>query len=410
MRKALTRQIGARRYSVLLVPGALIAILVSGCGGATKPVTASASPSPPSNTSKPIISGTAQQGNTLRATNGSWSNSPTSYSYQWQGCNRGTCQNISGATDSSYTLQASHIGNTVDVVVTATNSAGRASATSGQTATVSAPTTSSRRIQHIVVVMLENTGYNQIIGNSAAPYINNTILSGSGLNAGLATNYHAGGGPCQHPSQPNYMEITSGNQSASGCGDSQNVARDSTNNIFHQLPGGQSASYVEGMSGNCSTRGTSNYQAYHNIELAYADDTSDCKTYDVPFSGASLPSNAFSGKFTLVLPNCPDQGSDDCGDSISNADTFLKSFVPAAMNTAAYKAGNTAILITWDEDEGSEGDHVPLIEIRPGANGFRDGTDYQSQASTLAAIENWAGVPLLGDASSATPLGSDFGL
>jgi phosphatidylinositol-3-phosphatase len=274
--------------------------------------------------------------------------------------------------------------------------------------TARAPTESG--IQHVVLVMLENTGYTQIIANSSAPYINNTLLSSSGVNAGLATNYHAGGSQCQHPSQPNYMEITSGNQSPSGCGDSLNVAGANTDNIFHQLPGGQSWSYVEGMSSHCSTAGSDSYQDYHNIELAYADAASDCKSYDVPFSGASLPANAFSAKFTLFLPDCPDQGSHDCGANVSNADSFLSKFIPAAMNTAAYKAGNTAILVTWDEDEGSEGSHVPMIEIRPGADRFRDDTNYQNHASTLAGIEKWAGVPLLGDAQTATPLGSDFGL
>ncbi len=34
---------------------------------------------------------------------------------------------------------------------------------------------------HIVVVVEENHGYNQIIGNANAPYINNTLVSGGEL-------------------------------------------------------------------------------------------------------------------------------------------------------------------------------------------------------------------------------------
>src|SRR4051794_8299725 len=89
-----------------------------------------APPSPPSNTSPPAISGTPRQGDTLTASNGNWSGTaPMSFAYQWQRCTTG-CTDISGATSSTYTVQASDVGDTINVVVTATNSAGSASATS----------------------------------------------------------------------------------------------------------------------------------------------------------------------------------------------------------------------------------------------------------------------------------------
>ena len=68
------------------------------------------------NTAAPVISGSAQQGDTLSASNGSWSNSPSSYLYQWQDCSSSTsCASISGATSSTYTLASSDVGKTVDV-------------------------------------------------------------------------------------------------------------------------------------------------------------------------------------------------------------------------------------------------------------------------------------------------------
>jgi hypothetical protein len=101
----------------------------------------SATPAAPTNTAVPAISGTAQQGQTLTASNGSWSGSPTSYGYQWRDCTSSTsCTNISGATSSSYTLQSSDVGKTVDVVVTATNAGGSSSASSAQTAAVTGAT------------------------------------------------------------------------------------------------------------------------------------------------------------------------------------------------------------------------------------------------------------------------------
>jgi len=91
-------------------------------------------PTAPSNTAVPKINGTAEVGQTLSATTGSWAGStPISYSYQWQ---QDSTMNIAGATSSSYEPVTSDVGHTLDVVVTAGNSAGKASATSAQTAAV----------------------------------------------------------------------------------------------------------------------------------------------------------------------------------------------------------------------------------------------------------------------------------
>ncbi len=81
---------------------------------------------PPSNTKAPEVSGVAEEGQTLSATQGTWTNSPTSYAYQWEDCNTAgeACANIGGATSSGYKLTASDVGHTVRVVVTASNSAG----------------------------------------------------------------------------------------------------------------------------------------------------------------------------------------------------------------------------------------------------------------------------------------------
>jgi Glycosyl hydrolases family 18 len=95
---------------------------------------------PPIDTTLPTISGTAQVGNALTASTGSWANQPSSYAYQWQDCTSSTsCSNIGGATSSTYTLQSSDAGKTVDVVVTATNAGGSTFVTSAQTPTVPAP-------------------------------------------------------------------------------------------------------------------------------------------------------------------------------------------------------------------------------------------------------------------------------
>ena len=86
----------------------------------------------PNGSGPPSIGGTPQQGDTLTVTsNGTWSNGPTQFSYQWEDCpsGGGSCSTIDDAT-SSYTLPQSDIGDTVEVVVTASNAGGQNSATS----------------------------------------------------------------------------------------------------------------------------------------------------------------------------------------------------------------------------------------------------------------------------------------
>jgi peptidoglycan/xylan/chitin deacetylase (PgdA/CDA1 family) len=92
----------------------------------------------PVNTALPVITGTAQDGQTLTASTGSWSGTSPSYTYQWVSCNTGgnNCGAITGATGATYTPVTADVGTTLGVAVTATNSAGSVSATSEATSTV----------------------------------------------------------------------------------------------------------------------------------------------------------------------------------------------------------------------------------------------------------------------------------
>jgi hypothetical protein len=96
--------------------------------------------SPPVNTALPSISGTTQEGQTLSASTGTWSGSPTAYGYQWQRCDfaGASCASVAGATVATYTLTSADVGFALRVVVTATNSAASVSATSALSALVAA--------------------------------------------------------------------------------------------------------------------------------------------------------------------------------------------------------------------------------------------------------------------------------
>ncbi len=109
---------------------------------------------------------------------------------------------------------------------------------------------------------------------------------------------------------------------------------------------------------------------------------------------------------------------------VQSGDTWLSQLLPAIFASSDYQAGRTLVLVTWDEgnetakagidcttqaDIDAAGCHVGMIAasayITPGT---RDATRY-TPYSTLAAIETMDGLPLLGRAQTATPLGPGMG-
>ena len=97
---------------------------------------------PPANTAAPTITGTARVGETLTAQNGTWSNSPTAFQYQWQRCNASGagCTNVPGAVEKTYLLTPADAGRTIRVRVTGINAEGATNARSAPTAAVTPST------------------------------------------------------------------------------------------------------------------------------------------------------------------------------------------------------------------------------------------------------------------------------
>ncbi len=92
----------------------------------------------PRSTGAPVITGTAQVGQTLTATHGTWRGSPTTLAYQWQRCD-GTglsCVAIPGAAGDRYVVGPADVGSRIRVAVTARNSVGFATSVSTPTAVV----------------------------------------------------------------------------------------------------------------------------------------------------------------------------------------------------------------------------------------------------------------------------------
>jgi hypothetical protein len=108
-----------------------------GQGSATSPAVGPVTADAPVNTSLPTVAGANQRTNTLTATAGAWSGAGVSYTYQWQRSADGsTWSSIDNANQPTYVLAPGDEGDSVRVLVTATNTHGVATAASAATSSV----------------------------------------------------------------------------------------------------------------------------------------------------------------------------------------------------------------------------------------------------------------------------------
>ena len=215
--------------------------------------------------------------------------------------------------------------------------------------------------RHVFVIMMENTGFNSLIGNPNAPFTNYLAAT-----AGLASNYFG----VAHPSQPNYIAATSG--STNGVTGDGNVTID-VQNIVDQLESHQKTwkAYMQSLSlcnGNLLARSCGNqlYERKHNPFISYQDVQSSPSRLEniVDFSQfATDLANDTVPDYSWISPDqCHDMhgrggggASDPCDFSqvqslIAAGDLFLSQAVSSIVNSKAWR-GNTVIFIMWDESD-----------------------------------------------------------
>jgi Phosphoesterase family/FG-GAP-like repeat len=196
---------------------------------------------------------------------------------------------------------------------------------------------------HVLVVVQENHSFGQIVGNPQAPYLNSLASGGA-----LLTNYHA----VTHPSQPNYFALYAG--STFGVADSAiyNFPGPTLTSVL-QSAGRTFTGYIEPLS-----------PRKHDPWRSFPEGTTVEKTFDRFPAGNfdSLPDIAF------VIP---DQDDDMHDGSIQQADTWLKTNIDAYAQWAV--THHSLLMVTWDEDDGTSGNHIPGIlygaNINPGSYG-----------------------------------------
>jgi hypothetical protein len=256
------------------------------------------------------------------------------------------------------------------------------------------PGASPRRYDHVVWIVMENKSYKDLIGSSPDSAFIRLVAAG----CGAATNFHAEA----HPSLPNYIAMTSG--STHGIRDDANPSahRVKGPSIFSQL-GGRWRALQESMPKPCARTPSGLYAPKHNPAAYYTRIARACSKQDVRLS--SRPD--LSARFTFITPNlCHDSHS--C--SVRTGDRYLAALVPKIVKSAEYRAGKTALFITYDEDDGSASNQIPTVvvapHVRPGTRPAARFTHY----SLLRTTEDMLGLKHLGAARRAPSMRGAFGL
>jgi hypothetical protein len=202
------------------------------------------------------------------------------------------------------------------------------------------------RPDHVVIVIEENHSYSEIIGSSAAPYINSLAAQGA-----LFTQSYA----ITHPSQPNYLDLFSGFN--------QGVTNDSCPHYFTTANLGlyllnaslTFAGYSEDLPSVGSTVCTSG--AYARKHAPWVNFTNIPTTTNLPYSYfpsdyTTLPTVSF------VIPNLNDDMHDG---TIQQGDSWLQQHLDGYVQWAM--THNSLFIMTFDEDDGSQGNRIATIFV-----------------------------------------------
>ena len=258
-------------------------------------------------------------------------------------------------------------------------------------------------LEHVVLIILENRSYSEVIGSSSMPELN--ALAQQNV---LLTQYHA----VAHPSLPNYIALIGGS--------TYGIHSDCTDCFINQvsLPdlieqsGHTWKTYQEDLPKPCFVGNQGEYVQKHD-PFIYFDpirtNPTRCQQHVVPLTqlSADLQSNSLPN-FAFIMPNLCHSGH-DCHQNVT--DQWVKSIVDE-LQAAPALGKNSLIFITFDEGVPTDsaaccglpntGGHVAAVLISPLARAsFQDNTPYTHYSFLKTILQSWA-LPALGE--TANPL------
>ncbi len=245
--------------------------------------------------------------------------------------------------------------------------------------------------EHVVVVVLENKDTEQVLGNSAAPYVNSLAAAGANL-AGM----HAE----THPSQPNYLALFSGSTQGidgDGCFDQKRGP-----SLGGQLlaAGRTFTGYSEGLpSVGFTGCGSGKYARKHAPWVDFADVPASANRplSDLPGDWSQLPTVSF------VIPDlCNDMHS--C--SVATGDRWMRAHLADYVDWA--RDHNSLLLVTFDESESDNGNQIATLWV---GGGVRPGSyaEHVDHYRLLRTIEEMYGLAPLGRAAATSPITDIWG-
>ncbi len=232
---------------------------------------------------------------------------------------------------------------------------------------------------HIVICIMENKGYPQIIDSFAiAPYINS--LANDPMGALFTQSYGL-----DRPSQPNYLDLFSGsNQGITS--NSLPPSHFTTPNLARELLdiGKTFVTYSENLpyTGSDTVR-NGDYERKHNPVANWMgtgiNQVPD--TCNQPFTNFPTDYNLLPTVSYVV----PDQANDMHNGTINVGDTWVANNMDAYVQWA--KTNNSLFILTFDEDNRAYNNHIVTIFIGPMVRGGQY-SKYMNHFSLLRTIED----------------------
>jgi hypothetical protein len=275
----------------------------------------------------------------------------------------------------------------------------------------------------VFVIVLDDVALSAIKGSTSAPYLNRLLSSYA-----YGTSYMT----ADHPSLPNYLELTSGNPQSVACDCLPGTSNTCNNNNCTLLAQGctcpQAVShlgddldvagipwreYAESMGGPCNPNDAGLLFAPNHVPFLYYDDVftnaGRCQQRVRDFGDFAADLTATSGqiiRFALISPNiCNDMHAACPGDPVKQGDTWLAAQVPAILATPGFGPGGSDVLfIVGDELPAALGSGaLPFIVVSPLAKAGPTAGTY-NHYSLLATIEDGLNLPRLGQAEASATI------
>jgi acid phosphatase len=255
---------------------------------------------------------------------------------------------------------------------------------------------------HVFLVLEENHSFNDVIGNSSMPYINNLASQ-----YGLARQYFANG----HPSMPNYLMLTTGREETF---DDQFSGTISDDNVVRELinAGKTWKAYEESIPNAGYLGGDAPPYVRRHNPFSYLSDVQSNPSQAaniVPFTqfATDLANNSLP-QYSFIAP---DVNNDAHNGTLAAADSWLQSNIAPVIGSSIFKNGGL-LIITFDEAEDSDFDHgggqvATLIISSNSKSNFQSQTFYQHESALRLSLAA-SGVDKFPGAAATAPDMTEF--